>query len=279
MPPRLRFDEIGIWSEIKLEIIKEYAAAYSRILAVQTNPRFEHVYVDAFAGAGLHVSRTTGKLVQGSPLNALAIDPPFAEYHLIDINAAKAGHLRELTRNNPRVTVHDGDCNRILLDKVFPRISFRKYRRGLCILDPYGLHLDWIVIDTAAKMRTVELFLNFPVADMNRNVLWQDPEGVDSVDLERMSRFWGDDSWRDAAYRTTPTLFGPEEEKTGNEAVAEAFRQRLLSVAGFARVPKPMPMRNSRGAIVYYLFFASQKDTAEKIVLDIFAKYQNRGGM
>jgi len=36
-------------------------------------------------------------------------------------------------------------------------------------------------------------------------------------------------------------------------------------------------MRNSRGAIVYYLFFASQKDTAEHIVLDIFKKYENRG--
>jgi hypothetical protein len=36
-------------------------------------------------------------------------------------------------------------------------------------------------------------------------------------------------------------------------------------------------MRNSNGAVVYYLFFASQKDTAENIVLDIFKKYRARG--
>jgi len=35
-------------------------------------------------------------------------------------------------------------------------------------------------------------------------------------------------------------------------------------------------MRN-RNAIVYYLFFASQVDVAEKIVVDIFNKYRNRG--
>ena len=35
-----RYDEIGYWSEIKLDIIKEYAAAYSQILGSQKSPRF-----------------------------------------------------------------------------------------------------------------------------------------------------------------------------------------------------------------------------------------------
>ena len=47
----------------------------------------------------------------------------------------------------------------------------------------------------------------------------------------------------------------------------------------FARVPEALPMRNSKGAVVYYLFFASQKDTAENIVLDIFKKYRSRGAV
>jgi len=36
-------------------------------------------------------------------------------------------------------------------------------------------------------------------------------------------------------------------------------------------------MRNDQGAIVYYLFFASQVDVAEKIVTGIFDKYRNMG--
>ncbi|HXQ38108.1 MAG TPA: hypothetical protein VN843_29155 [Anaerolineales bacterium] len=91
-----------------------------------------------------------------------------------------------------------------------------------------------------------------------------------------MNAFWGDGTWFDAAYRTDTMLFDMPE-KQSNEDVAEAFRKRLKEVAGFAKVPKPMPMRNSRGAIVYYLFFASQNDIGESIVLDIFEKYKNRG--
>lgn len=125
-------------------------------------------------------------------------------------------------------------------------------------------------------MKTLDIFLNFPVADINRNVLWRNPDRVDSQQKERMNAFWGDKSWFDAAYRTDTSLFEIPE-KQSNEDIAEAFRKRLKEVAGFARVPKPMPMRNSRGAIVYYLFFASQKDTAENIVLDIFEKYKSRG--
>jgi hypothetical protein len=122
-------------------------------------------------------------------------------------------------------------------------------------------------------MKTLDLFLNFPVADVNRNVLWHDPEKVSSRQIARMNTFWGDESWRENAYQTTRNLFGyPEKEP--NKVVAEAFRQRLKRVAGFERVPNPMPMKNSTGAIVYYLFFASKTDTAENIVSHIFKKYQ-----
>jgi hypothetical protein len=50
----------------------------------------------------------------------------------------------------------------------------------------------------------------------------------------------------------------------------------LNKVAGFGFVPEPLPMRNSRNAIVYYLFFASPKAVAEKIITDIFTKYRAR---
>jgi three-Cys-motif partner protein len=273
----MKFDTIGYWSEIKHDIVREYAAAYSRILAAQTKPRFEHVYIDAFAGAGVHVSRETGEFVPGSPLNALLVHPPFAAYHLIDIDGQKVAMLRELTAGKPNVHIRAGDCNSVLLNEVFPNLRWEQFRRGLCLLDPYGLHLDWKVIQTAGQMRTLELFLNFPVADMNRNVLWRNPEGADPADLERMNAFWGDECWKQVAYSQQAGLFGPVLEKEDNEAVAGGFRKRLLDVAGFKHVPEPMPMRNSKGAIVYYLFFAAHKPVAADIVTDIFNKYRQRG--
>ena len=49
------------------------------------------------------------------------------------------------------------------------------------------------------------------------------------------------------------------EEKATNKEVINAFRDRLEKVAGFEYVPEPMPMRNSKGSVIYYLFFASTK--------------------
>ena len=58
----LQHDKIGYWSEVKLDIVRKYASAYSTIMAKQ--PSFKrHVYVDAFAGAGQHISKTTGDFV------------------------------------------------------------------------------------------------------------------------------------------------------------------------------------------------------------------------
>src|SRR3990172_11708509 len=142
---RLKFDEIGHWSELKLEIIKKYAAAYSRILAARTNPRLKHIYIDAFSGAGIHVSKSSREFVLGSLLNALYVDPPFQEYHFIDLNPSKTKNLKEIIGDEPNVYIHEGDCNEILLKKVFPRVQYKDYRRALCLLDPYGLHLDWHV--------------------------------------------------------------------------------------------------------------------------------------
>jgi three-Cys-motif partner protein len=113
--------------------------------------------------------------------------------------------------------------------------------------------------------------------DMNRNVLWHNSERVSELHQQRMTKFWGDNSWENAAYPTTQGLFEEMREKTSNNDVAEAFRERLKAVAGFKHVPKPMPMRNSRGATVYYLFFAAQQPTADKIVKDIFSKYAHYG--
>jgi three-Cys-motif partner protein len=269
----LKFDTIGYWSEIKLEIIREYAQAYSTIL---TSNRLYHVYIDAFAGAGMHVSKTKGEFVPGSPLNALAIKPPFKEFHLIDLNSKKTQQLRQLTEGQKGVSIYEGDCNEVLLTKIFPQVQFPKYRRGLCLLDPYGLHLDWSVIQTAGQMKSLEIFLNFPVADMNRNVLWRDSAGVDQQQADRMTAFWGDESWKKAAYDKTGNLFGWEE-KQSNESIAAAFRERLKKIAGFSHVPEPIPMRNTKGAVVYYLYFASPKPVAAKIVKSIFDKYRDKG--
>ncbi|MFA4835086.1 MAG: three-Cys-motif partner protein TcmP [Dehalococcoidia bacterium] len=269
------FDEIGRWSEIKLDIVRDYASAYSVILARQT-VRLHHIYIDGFAGAGMHVSKSTGEVVKGSPANALQLPIKFEEYHFVEIDSEKVKKLRALAEGMTNVWIHEGDCNKVLPENLFPRVRFEDYRRALCLLDPYGLHLDWNVVHAAGQMGTIEVFINFPIMDMNRNVLHSNPENADPGQVARMNAFWGDDSWRSAAYDTTQNLFGWEF-KAENSKLVTAYQKRLKTDAGFKYVPDPVLMRNSNNAPLYYLFFASCNETGGKIARDVFAKYREKG--
>jgi three-Cys-motif partner protein len=270
------FDEIGYWSELKLEIINKYASAYSR--AFSKFDYLHRVYIDAFAGSGKHISKTTGELVSGSPEIALHISPPFSEFYFIDIDGDKVIELKKMVETRPEAHVLEGDCNKRLLDDVFPNIDYKKYKRAFCLLDPYGLDLNWEVMFKAGQMKSIEILLNFPVMDINRNALWTNPEKLKPSYIKRMNSFWGDNSWRDAAYAQQLGFEGQVKlRKLRNEDIALAFKKRLEKVAGFLYVSQPLPMRNSNNAVVYYLFHASQKPVGGKIMSNIFDNYRYRG--
>ena len=208
----------------------------------------------------------------------MKVTPPFDGFYFIDFDANKTEHLRTLCGARRDVHIHTGDANQYLTGELLPTIQYKNFNRALCLLDPYGLDLDWDVIMQAGQSKAVDIFLNFPVMDMNRNAIWRNPEKVTHNGVYRMTKLWGDQSWRDAAYAESrqTSLFGREMVKQGDEQIVSAFRNRLKTVAGFGFVPTPLPMRNSKNAVVYYLFFASPKAVAQKIITDIFNKYRDR---
>lgn len=265
-------DLIGPWSETKHAILREYAAAYTRILHKQRG--LKYVYVDAFAGAGEAVRKVTGERVPGSPLYALAVEPRFDEYHFVEYNPAKAAALAERVAGHPNAFVYEGDASTVLLEKIFPTLLYSSYRRALCLLDPYGLHLRWEVIERAGKLRTVDVLLNFPTMDMNRAVLKKVDSKIRDDAAERMTAFWGDESWRDVAYGP-PNLLGERHKlEDANDRMADAFCDRLRERADFSEVLYALPMRNNEGAMLYYLIFASQQPRARLAMTPIFAKYR-----
>ena len=269
----VEYDIIGFWSEIKHRIISEYASAYSSIL---TGRGFYHVYIDAFAGPGEHISERTRELVAGTPRIALATKPPFNAYYFIDLDNEKVNELNKLATSNTNVHIFHGDCNQLLLTHVFPNVLWEDYRRGLCILDPYGLDLSWDVIKTAGQMKSIDILLNFPIQDINRNVLRRDRDDVYPGSIQRMNNFWGDHSWENEAFTAEGNMFGYKT-KVDNETFALSFKKRLEEVAGFKFVPRPIPMKNSMNSTIYYLFFASQQDVALTVITDIFRKYRILG--
>lgn len=84
-----KFDEIGYWSELKLEIVEKYGAAYTTAFARARN--LKKYYIDGFSGPGVHISKTTKARIEGSPARALKITPPFDGFYFVDLSADKTG--------------------------------------------------------------------------------------------------------------------------------------------------------------------------------------------
>jgi len=259
-------DDIGPWSEIKLRVLEKYVTAYGHIMAAKSQEFLKPVYIDAFCGKGLSVSRETGDLVEGSPLRALRSGAPFVEYHFVDLNLNSAEALEKFVGNRSDVSIHVGDCNTVLLDQILPTLKFETYRRAVCFLDPYAMSYSWQVVAECGNLKTVDLVLHFPIMAINRRVLRKKRSDVTEEACALMTFFWGDSSWEKIAYSGPPMFPEYDPYKVTNEDIVEAYRRRLREAAGFKVVSKPLPLKNSTGAVIYYLLLASQKDAARKIM-------------
>ncbi len=264
--------EIGEWSEKKLDVLRHYASAYTKIMAKHGDSIKAYAYIDAFAGPGDHISRQSGAVVPGSPKIALTAGSGFTHYHFIELDPQKVARIRRETEGEANVSVHEGDCHKILLEEVFPRYRWDDHRRALCLFDAYNMNPSWEIVKAAGKMRSVEIMMNFMIMDLNRNILSKDPSCMDEGRRQRMRIFWGDDSWQDDLYHepTQTSMFEQHLEKNENELVASAYLQRLKDVADFKHTAGPFPLKNSRGSDIYYLLFASHNKVGAGIVKDIF---------
>lgn len=278
MPDKLPIDTIGSWSEGKIEIVRKYAQSYSKIFSSEKQKQtgFSHFYIDAFASSGFHISRDTGSIVLGTPLKVLSIEPQYKHYFFIDIDGSKLEISKQAVGDRRDVTILRGNANETLVRNVFPKIEYKKYHRALCLLDPYKHNLKWQVIESAGASNAIDLLLNFPIMAINRDVLKRNTQEITRAAVQRMNDFWGDeDSWRVAAYKKEKTLFGDDEEKLTNKRIVKAFCDRIKQVAGFNYTAKPLPVKNTKGGVIYYILFASQKQKAVNIANDIFNDYRD----
>lgn len=87
------FDEVGRWSQEKLELLRQYLVAYTSILGTQSWWCKKVHYIDAFSGGVWHIAKGNGTYIPGSPILALRNDPPFNTFTFIDINKERIDNL------------------------------------------------------------------------------------------------------------------------------------------------------------------------------------------
>jgi three-Cys-motif partner protein len=272
-------DVIGPWSEDKLQLLKKYLEAYTKIMKGQEWCTGYH-YIDAFAGTGKPRAKDEERYIDGSPRVALSIRWPFHSYTFIEKEPWRVQRLHELEQEFPErvIEIYEGDCNQIIVGRIVPRITYEKRNRGFVFLDPFGMDLEWITVKRIAETGALEVLINLPTMAINRTIMLNDPEKLTEADIEWGNRFLGP-GWRDEFYKEVPTLFDSwkeiKEQPTTAARLSQFYRDRLRQV--FQYVTEPLVMKNSRGVPLYCLIFAGHNQTGNTITTSVIRRYKRLG--
>jgi three-Cys-motif partner protein len=134
--------------------LEKYGSAYTGVFANQRG--LKKFYIDAFSGAGVHISKRSGGQIDGSPARALKTSPTFDGFFFIDMDAQKTAHLRALCAGRSDVHIETDDASKYLTQTLLPMIKYEDYKRALCLFDPYGLHLEWRAMEMAGQSRAID---------------------------------------------------------------------------------------------------------------------------
>ncbi|MDW8332489.1 MAG: three-Cys-motif partner protein TcmP [Cyclobacteriaceae bacterium] len=288
----------GDWTSQKLERIRKYLVAYTTIFA--KNPRAQkltRIYVDAFAGTGYRSkpprldNQTTlfqelaepeaDKFLKGSALIALEVEPSFHQYIFIERDKQRANELSNLKQQFPQkasaIQIVQQDANSYL--KEWCRNTDWRRCRAVILLDPYGMEVEWELIEVIARTQAVDLWVLFPLGvAVNRLLTRNEPPPGAWADA--LTRIFGTQQWKDAFYpsQMDSTLFGVEKvrlKEADFDKVGSFFVQRLKTIF-LAVADNPLPLRNSRNVPLYLLCFAAGNpkgaSTALKIAKHILSK-------
>jgi three-Cys-motif partner protein len=283
----------GGWTGEKLERVRKYLVAYTTLMTANERARFfQTIYVDAFAGTGYRSLKRIGSasnpelvpdpdrtaFLKGSARIALDVEPPFHQYVFVEKNTERFRQLEQLKTEFParahRITIVNQDATDYL--KQWSRqLDWRRWR-AVVFLDPYGMQVDWALIEALAETRAVDLWILFPLGQaVNRLLTKHEPPPEDWAD--QLTRMFGTNMWRQEFYpkQVQQTLFGEQEsyaKDTDFERIGKFFVKRLKTVfAGVAE--NPLPLRNSKNIPLFLLCFASANPrgatTAIKIAQNI----------
>jgi three-Cys-motif partner protein len=200
------------------------------------------------------------EMTKGSVRVALEIEPPFDRYIFVEKRQSRSSALVEIRSeySNREIEVLNEDAN-VAVQRICRETNWRAHRAVL-FLDPYGMQVSWETLEAVAATKAIDVWMLYPTGMGLNRLLTRDGE----IPLEwqqALDRSLGCSEWREAFYevRQTSDLFGASRTALVKDAGTEKFEAFLLDrlrtiFAGVAR--HSLPLRNSRGQVMYLLCFA-----------------------
>ncbi|WP_206352116.1 three-Cys-motif partner protein TcmP [Tautonia rosea] len=265
------------WTQDKLERVRKYLVAYSKIM---NNLNFNYMYIDGFAGTGYHELKQekddggdrlfpeaeepeVKKFLDGSARIALQVEPRFQRYVFIEKSRKKAAELHKLRDEFPDkrddIEIKPVEANACLQDicRITPWRTGSRQHRAVMFIDPFGMQLSWETLKAVAVTEAIDTWILFPVSAVNR-LLKRDGEMRDSWRY-RLDSMFGEPDWYDVFFpRPRATLFDNIDSRrklADMTLIGKYFNDRLSTI--FADVASnPYTLRNTRGVPLFLLCFA-----------------------
>jgi three-Cys-motif partner protein len=193
--------EVGAWANEKHELLRRYVDATRGVRKKWTDPKAAKAgtspqgatFIDLFCGPGRARIRETGTLIDGSAIAAATMaakgGAPFSAIFVGDAAPGFADATQKrLAACDIAATALSGEAEHTARNIVR---QLNKHALHFVFLDPFKLDpLPFTVLEQFAKLKHVDILINFATADLQRNLrLYQgQPEGP----LDRVAPGWRD---------------------------------------------------------------------------------------
>jgi three-Cys-motif partner protein len=268
----------GYWTEAKLDLLARYLDAFTTATKYKS-PR-ERIYLDAFAGEGYGVSRTTGEEFESSSRIALGVDdPPFSRLRFFELGRKAARLERELRTDYGErdFKVVRGDCNETIPQTLAElRALGVAWAPTFAFLDPDGMELRWDTVKALAEHKgrernKVELWILFTAPGLMR-VLKRDPAQIDEHEEALATDLFGNERWAAIQQLRFANEIEPPEAR---DEFVNLYRWQLERDLGY-RWTHPLEVKNLAGHPVYSMVFATDNEAGNRIMGDLYNDAANR---
>jgi three-Cys-motif partner protein len=244
---------VGPWSGDKLDYVRRYLELFA--LAMNATFPARH-YIDLFAGPGRCRFDDDSGEIDGSPILALSVAPPFTKCHFVDRDPAALGALRQrVARRGAEANAefYQLDANQAV-DAL--RASIPSQALCVAVIDPTGLHLHFDALRRLVEGRRVDLIYLFPEGmAVKRNLDRFREEQTSPLD-----EVLGSDEWRRRVPVSFPERMGPDQDwEHAGRPIVEILKRQLVTL-GYrdVEIGDEVVVRNTRNVPLYYLVFASR---------------------
>lgn len=259
-------DEIGPWTELKLDYIRSYLNAYSNIL--KSAGFQEYYFIDGFASYGICRCRKTKKMIYGSPLIALSVRPSFTKYFFIELEEKKIIELEDIAKRNfPKANIVpiNGDCN-VEIDSVLEQIG--EYKPFITLFDPQAGDLYLETIQKISQKKKAEILINFPFGMAIRRYMPLTAGKTINKNIQiKLTKIFGNNDWKPIYSERKNGVLSPT---IAREKYLNLYLHNLLK-SGF-KYHAVKNIRNSRGNHIYYLIFVTNHIRGLEKIKDVIMK-------